>query len=146
MAVDAKELQERDERIRKREGPLLTQPSSRRRASRGGFLFGVIRSVPGDEAPYVNVQQVRVADDYAVTGLAEFVPDSTREVLCEINTRGGNYKQWIDDSPEDGWSAATVVHLLFVSGGVLFIMHKGRNQYITETGEYPPTDCYIWET
>lgn len=145
MPVNHRRIQIRDERIRKPGPPPVTQPvPSERRAGMGAFLFGVIRSVPSADAPYVNVQQVRPADDYEASGDMEFVENTLRAVLCEPNTRGGNYSQWVDDTPEDTWAAASVVHLLFTAHGSLFILHKGRRQYITETGEHDPTDCIIF--
>lgn len=146
MGIDVDELKIRNKRILEQAARPVTQPtpSERRASGMSNFLFGVIRSVPDANAPYVNVQQVRPAEDYETTGKMEFVTGSLRPVLCEPNTAGGDYAQWIDDSPEDEWTAASVVHWLAMAHGALWIIHKGRLQYITETGEHTPTDCYIW--
>ena len=143
---DAKEYKERDERIRKREDEPVSQPSpsSRRGGGGGGMLMGVIRSKPADDAPYVTVQQVRCVDD--ATGEMEFVEGAVRPVLCEPKTLAGHYPdQWVyeGDAVDD---PAIVVHWLVMSGGRLYIMHKGRQQYVSgnDLDSFEPTDCYLF--
>lgn len=144
MAVDTRELAERDKRIREREDKPLTQPSSSERRGGGGsaMLMGVIREKPADDAPYLTVQQIRCVDDD--TGEMEFVEGAVRAVLCEPFTRAGDYPDrwvWEGSDPTD---PAIVVHWLVMSGGRLYIIYKGRQQYVTDTDSFEPTDCYLF--
>lgn len=144
--IDTRELAERDRRIRNRDETPVTQPPLtdwRTGAAGGAMLLGVIREIPADDAPYVVVQQIRPSADYATSGVMEFVDGSTRAVLCEPYTLAGDYSQWVWEG-SDPTDPAIVTHWLVMSGGMLFIIHKGRQQHVMETGDYEPTDCYLF--
>jgi len=147
VAIDTRELAERDRRIRARADAAVDQPKpSERRLAVVGFLHCVIRSIPAADAPYVMAQQVTRAADHATTGNMQHVPDTLRPVLCEPNTVAGDYDQpwWVDETPEGQWNASAVVHLCYWSAGALWIMHKGRMEMINLDGvEYGVTDCYL---
>jgi len=143
--IDTGELAERDKRIRTRDKLPLTQPpvTEGRTGAGGSMLLGVIREKPADDAPYLMVQLVRPTADYATTAGIEFIEGSMRPVLCEPKTLAGDYPDrwvWQGEDPDD---SAIVVHWLVMWCGMLFIIHKGRQQY-TDTSAFVPTDCYLF--
>ena len=142
MPIDVHRLSERAKAIGGSPGG-ATQPT---RSEVGvwpqSFYWGVIRGIPGDDAPYVDVQFVRPAADYAQTGEAEFIAGSTRPVLTELNMTAGDYRDWLWEGSENEWVAAIMVHLVFPAYGALWIQHKGQAEIIHDTGQDPPTDCY----
>lgn len=139
----------RQEKVRARqlsESPVaVTQPT--RPEVRGGgspFLHAVIRGIPGPNARYVTMQFVKPSGDFETTGRCEFLPGTTRPVLCDIGTRGASdYAHWLWEGPESEWSAAIVPLKVYTMRGHLYVMQLGRFQFVTETGGYAPTDCYL---
>ena len=114
------------------------------RSNQSAFRWAVILQIPSDDARFVMVQFVKPAADYAETGNCEFIPDSTRPVLCEPNTTAGkHYGHWLWEGPEDQWVPAIVVHQIVSAYGEQWIVQKGRFEFVSETGGYAPTDCYL---
>ena len=142
MPIDTQHLVERNQRLW-HVSDLIAQPARPEVANwPQSFYWGVIRGIPDDDAPYVDVQFVKPAADYAETGLAEFIPGSMRPVLTEINLTAGDYKEWLWEGPETEWVDEIMVHIVFPAYGALWIQHKGQFEIIHDTGDDPPTDCY----
>lgn len=111
------------------------------------ILFGVVLTIPGEDARFVEMGFVVPTETYGTDGSMEFLTRNNvifkRPVRCEPNTTAGPYYgRYLWSGPTNTWNSGIVVLRVYSVAGELYAEQRGRRRFIDDTGVADPSDCY----